>query len=110
MTLTLVADPLPLRLDDRGAYRVGGTRICLDTIVNAYNAGSSAEQIVQDYPTLELPDVHSIISYYLRHRDDVDAHIAGRRAEADQLRAEIEARPQNKELREKLIARRNQRS
>jgi uncharacterized protein (DUF433 family) len=110
MTLTLAADPLPLRLDDRGAYRVGNTRICLDTIVKAYNSGMAPEQIVQDYPTLELPDVHAVISYYLRHKADVDGYIAGRRTDADRLRTEVEALPQNKELRAKLIARRNQRS
>jgi uncharacterized protein (DUF433 family) len=110
MTLTLAADPLPLRLDDRGAYRVGGTRVCLDTVVNAYNTGSTAEQIIQDYATLELSDVHAVISYYLRHKVDVDAYLAVRKAETDRLRSDIEALPQNKELRAKLIARRNQRS
>jgi uncharacterized protein (DUF433 family) len=104
--LTLAADPLPLHLDDRGACRVGNTRVCLDTIVYAHNSGLSAEEIVRHYPILELPDVHAAISYYLRHRVEVDAYVAARKEAADKLRAELEAQPHNKELREKLTARR----
>jgi uncharacterized protein (DUF433 family) len=110
MTLTVAADPLPLRLDDGGAYRVGNTRVRLDTVVFAYNHGSSAEQISRDFPTLELADVHSVIGYYLHHRAEVDAYLAAREKEAAKLREEIEALPQNREFREKLIARRSQRA
>ena len=110
MTLTITTTPLPLRLDKGDTYRVGNTRVRLDTVVFAYNAGSSAEQITGDYPGLELADVHSVIAYYLRHKAEVDAYITAREQEAARLRAEIEAQPQNRDLREKLIARRNQRS
>lgn len=108
MTLNLPVEPSPLRLDDRGACRVGNTRVCLDTIVFAHNSGLPAEQIVQHYPVLNLQDVHAAVSFYLDHRVEVDAYIAARKKEADKLRAEFEAQPQNKELREKLIARRQQ--
>jgi uncharacterized protein (DUF433 family) len=108
MTLTVAADPLPLRLDSGGTYRVGNTRVRLDTVVFAYNQGSSAEQIARDYSTLDLADVHWVIGYYLRHRAEVDAYLAQRAAEAEQLRKEIESQPQNKLLREKLVAKRNQ--
>jgi uncharacterized protein (DUF433 family) len=108
MTLAIAADPLPLRQDSGGTYRVGKTRVRLDTVVFAYNSGSTAEQIVRDFPTLELADVHSVIGYYLHHRSELDAYLLARVESADKLRAEIEALPQNKELREKLVARRNQ--
>jgi len=110
MPLALAADPLPLRLDKGGTYRVGKTRVRLDSVVFAFNSGSAPEQIVRDFPSLELADVHSVIGYYLHHRSEVDAYLATRKEEADKLRAEIEALPQTKELREKLIARRNQRA
>lgn len=109
MTLTLAADPLPLRLDENGTYRVGPTRVRLDSVVFLHNRGSSAEEIVGEYPSLELADVHAVISYYLRHKGDVDAYIQRREAEADKLRKQVEALPQNNELREKLTARRAQR-
>jgi uncharacterized protein (DUF433 family) len=110
MTLTLAADPLPLRRDSGGTYRVGPTRVRLDSVVYLHNQGSSAAQIVREYPSLELADVYAVISYYLRHKTEVDAYIATRLQEAAALQAEIEAKPQNQELRSKLIARRNQRS
>jgi uncharacterized protein (DUF433 family) len=109
MTLTLAADPLPLRLDENGTYRVGPTRIRLDTVVFAHNQGSSPEHIVSEFPSLELADVHAVICYYLRHKSEVDSYLQQREAEATALRNKIEALPQNRELREKLIARRAQR-
>lgn len=110
MTLTLAAEPLPIRLDEGGTYRVGPTRVRLDSVVFLYNQGSSAEQIVAEYPSLQLADVHLVIAYYLNHKSDVEAYLAVRQQEADELRTKIEALPQNKALREKLMALRNQRA
>jgi uncharacterized protein (DUF433 family) len=91
MTLTIAADPLPLRLDEGGTYRVGPTRVRLDSVVYLFNQGSSAAQIVGEYPSLELADVHAVISYYLRHKNEVDAYVKQREREADELRRQIEA-------------------
>ena len=110
VTLAIAADPPPLRLDRGGTYRVGATRIRLDTVVFAYNSGISPEQIAEEFPTLALADVHAVIAYYLRHRGEVDAYLKAREVEASSLRSKIEALPQNKELREKLITCRNQNS
>jgi hypothetical protein len=82
----------------------------LDTVVFAYNSGTSPEQITRDYPGLDLADVHAVIAYYLHHKSEVDAYLVARQQEAVSLQAEIESQPQNQELRDKLIARRNQRS
>jgi len=110
MTLTIAAEPVPLRLDTGGTYRVGLTRVRLDSVVFAYNSGSTAEQIVQEFPSLEPADVHYVIAYYLHHRREVDAYLAAREKEAAKLRKEVEALPQNRALREKLAARKNQQS
>ena len=91
MTLTVQADPLPLRLDSGGTYRVGNTRVRLDTVIYAYNHGSTAEQIARDFPTLDLADVHGVIGYYLRHRAEVDAYLRQREREAEELRKKMEA-------------------
>lgn len=90
MTFSIAADPLPLRLDSRGTYRVGNSGVRLDTVVFAYNHGSSAEQIAREFPTLELGDVHRVIAYYLHHRGDVDAYLEQRQREAGQIRAMLE--------------------
>lgn len=106
MTLTLAADPIPLRLDQGGTYRVGNTRVRLDTVVYAYNHGSSAEQIVRDFPTLDPADVHWVIGFYLRHKAEVDVYLQEREREAASLREQIESEPRNKALRENLTAKR----
>ncbi len=89
MTISIAADPLPLRLDDQGTYRVGNSGVRLDTVVFAYKQGSSAEQIAREFPTLELADVHSVIAYYLHHRGDVDVYLEQRQREASQIRSTL---------------------
>ena len=102
--LTLHADLPPLRLDEGGAIRVGKTRISLDLVVEQYENGMTPEDMVRAYDTLDLADVHAVIAYYLRHRDEVRAYLKRRKDEADALRAKIEAeRP--RVTRDELLAR-----
>jgi uncharacterized protein (DUF433 family) len=91
MTLSLEPVAVPLRPDDRGGYRVGASRVTLDTVIAEYRNGADPEGIARAYDTLALPDVYAVLAYYLRHKEEVDAHLARRRAEADRLRDEIEA-------------------
>ncbi len=60
-------------------------------VVEQYDNGISPEDMVRAYDTLELADVHAVIAYYLRHRDDVAAYLKRRAQEAETLRAKIEA-------------------
>lgn len=91
MTLTLAADPLPLRLDSGGTYRVGPTRVRLDSVVYLHNQGSSAAQIVSEFPSLELADVYAVISYYLRHKTEVDVYLVERERNAEELKRHLES-------------------
>ena len=52
----------PLFTDPHGAIRVRGTRVTLDTIVTAFHAGATAEEIAQKFPTVSLADVYQIIT------------------------------------------------
>jgi hypothetical protein len=56
--------------------------VTLDTLVTAYEQGASPEEIVSRYTTLELADVYAIITYYLRHREEVEEYLARRRRSA----------------------------
>ena len=104
--LPLDAEPPPLRVDEGGAVRVGNSRISLDLIVEQYENGMTPEDMVRAYDTLVLADVHAVIAYYLRHRDEVAAYLKQRAEEAEALRAQIEAgRPCVS--RDELIARRS---
>src|SRR2546428_841429 len=68
MSLVIEAPPVPLRTDEHGVMRVGKTRVPLDTVVFAFNHGSSPEEIVLSYPTLDLEDVYAVVIYYLPTR------------------------------------------
>ncbi len=103
--LPLHADVPPLRVEEGGVVRVGKTRISLDLIIDQYENGMTPEDMVRAYDTLVLADVHAVLSYYLRHRDEVRAYLTRRAGEAESLRAKIEAeRP--RVSREELLARR----
>jgi hypothetical protein len=43
MAMALALTPLPLASDENGVVRVAGTRVTLDTIIDAYKQGRSAE-------------------------------------------------------------------
>ena len=106
MSLVIETDPNPLRIDKDGAVRVGSTRVTLDTVVTAYQLGSTAEEIVQQFPTVSLPDVHAVLSFYLRHRAEVEAYLEEGRRQAEALRKEYESRSDLQGIRERLLARR----
>ena len=74
MTLAIVAEPTPLELNEDGMVLVGKTRVTLDTVVAAFLEGATAEAIAEQYPSLQLADVYSVISYYLRRKAEVQGY------------------------------------
>jgi len=109
MTLPIQADPVPLREDGRGGFRVGASRVPLDVVLEEYENGADPESIVSAYRALHLADVYAVIAYYLRHREEVNEHLRARQGEAAELRREIESKqPDRAELRAKLLARHTQ--
>lgn len=93
-------------MDEDGVVRVGQTRVTLDTVIGAFKNGSAPEEIVMNYPTLQLKDVYAVITYYLWHRADVEAYLDRRRQEATEIRNKIEAELPPENIRERLLARR----
>jgi uncharacterized protein (DUF433 family) len=106
--LPLRTDPLPLRGDKGGAVRVGKSRVSLDLVIEQYENDMTPEEMVRAYDTLQLADVYAVIAYYLRHRDEVQAYLKRREAEAEALRATIEAE-HPPITRQELLARRSAR-
>jgi uncharacterized protein (DUF433 family) len=105
MALDLQATPVPLRVWDDGTIRVGDTRVLLEIVVRAYLDGWSAEEIVAQYDSLELPDVYAVLAYYLRHRSEVDEYVRQAEQETEQSWAQMGARHSQAGLREQLLAR-----
>jgi uncharacterized protein (DUF433 family) len=96
---------VPLSQDQAGVLRVTGTRMSLDSVIYAFNEGATPEEIVQQYPTLDLKDVYAVISYYLQNRDEVEMYLTQRRAERQELKKDIESRFDPRGIRERLLAR-----
>ena len=77
-----------------GGYWIKGSRISLDSIVNAFLAGQTAESIAQSFPPLALQQVYGAITFYLANRQQVDAYLAKARADFESARrASREADP-----------------
>jgi uncharacterized protein (DUF433 family) len=106
MALVIAADPIPLEINRHGVVHVRGSRVTLDTLVAAFEQGATAEEIVQQYPTLALADVYAIIGYYLNHRTEVHAYLRQREEQAALVRRQVEERSPQHGIRERLLARR----
>ena len=63
------------RLDEHGVYRVGQTRVMLDSVLIPFRGGQSAESIQQQYPALELEEVYGAITFYLANRQVLDEYL-----------------------------------
>jgi uncharacterized protein (DUF433 family) len=107
MSLPITADTVPLKTDADGVVRVGDTRVSLDTIIAAFKDGETAEEIVQQYPSLQLADVYAVIGYYLRHRSEVEAYLHRRKKQRDRTREQNQSRFDPRGVRNRLLARRN---
>ncbi len=100
-----VTEAVPLHMTKEGVIRVGGTRVTLHTVISTFNAGASAEEIVRRYTSLKLADVYAVITYYLRHQDEIDEYLRDQERQADELRREIEARFPPEGIKERLLTR-----
>jgi uncharacterized protein (DUF433 family) len=110
MSLAIAPESLPLIEHSDGVIRVGETRVTLETVVEAFNEGATAEEIAAQYPALQLGDIYATITYYLRHRAEVDAYVQRQGQRADAIRHENFVRADQNGIRERLIARRKAQS
>ena len=107
MALIIKPQPVPLRKDSDGTWRIGNTRVLFDLVIHAFNAGRTPEEIIQSYDTLQLEEVYAVLAYYLAHRVDVDAYIQEQEEEAEAVWKEVKVRTDYKEFRDRLLARRS---
>ena len=81
------------RTDEHGVMRVGNTRVMIESVIYPFQRGESPESIRAQYPSLTLEQVYGTITYYLGHRDEVDAYLSRQDQEWQKARAEAEQRP-----------------
>jgi uncharacterized protein (DUF433 family) len=107
MEMILQAEAPPLCRDSSGALRIGRSRVLLELVIWAFKDGATPEAIAQRYPTARLADIYAVITFYLRHRKEVDDYLAEREAQAERVRQRIESQQEDiADLRERLLANR----
>jgi uncharacterized protein (DUF433 family) len=106
MVMTEKTIAVPLFDDGQGGLRVAGTRVQLERIVEGFNAGDTPETIVQNYDTLNLPAVYSVLAWYLQNQNKVDEYLRWRAEKAEEFRRQIESKqPDRASLKARLLAR-----
>ncbi|HEX6626116.1 MAG TPA: DUF433 domain-containing protein [Pyrinomonadaceae bacterium] len=103
--MTEATTTVPLFTDEAGVLRVAGTRVSLDSVIHAFDQGATPEEIAQDFPTLDLAAIYSVLGYYLQNRAEVEQYLEQRKVRRAESRKEIEARFNPHGLRERLLAR-----
>lgn len=83
--------------------RVGNSNVLVEIVVRAFQDGATPETIVQRYPTTTLANVYAVISYYLRHKEDIEKYLNEREKKGKELKSKIENGQNNlSNIREKL--------
>jgi uncharacterized protein (DUF433 family) len=93
---------VPLSLDERGLFRIAGTRVTLDCVVEMWLDGATPEEIAEQYDPLKLDDIYAVVTYYLRHQGDVDHYLATQRATSEAAQADVQSSVPT-DLRNKLL-------
>lgn len=110
MAFTITAVPPPLTVNADGVVRVGHTRVTLDTVIASFQDGATAEEITQQYPSLALTDVYAVLGYYPQRQSEVEDYLKQRQQRAADVRRRNEPRFDPSSVRDRLLARRQQRS
>jgi uncharacterized protein (DUF433 family) len=105
MSVAVDPEPVPLARDEHGAWRVGGTRVTLETLVAAFDRGDSPEEIHEQYPTVALGDVYAVLTYCVRHRALVETYLDERERAGAEVRARVEHEFSPDGLRARLVGR-----
>jgi uncharacterized protein (DUF433 family) len=99
-------ETIPIRMDAGGTARIGAARVTLDVVAGEWFAGATPEQIVEQYPTLELADIYAVIAWMLRHPAELAQYLADGKGAEDETCRRIEATGSTAGLRAQLLARR----
>lgn len=98
-----------ITVNEAGVWRVAGSGVSVDSVLYAFNSGSSPEEIVWQYDTLDLKRVYALIAYYLHNRERVDKYLEESEKETKRILRKIDKDfPTPPALREKLLARRRE--
>src|SRR3954453_18511316 len=82
-------------VDERGSgYYIAGTRISLDSIVNAFQAGESPDEILRSFPSAgPLVKIYGAITFYLENTEKVEAYLKEQDGQWEEFRRIQEKSP-----------------
>ena len=99
---------IPLSSELDGVIRVGNTRVTLETVVHEFKNGSTAEEIVYQYPVLDLADVYAVISFYLKNQAAVESYLLSSNVAAESIQLMVQQQFPATDLRQRLLDRQGQ--
>ena len=79
------------------AIRIRGTRVGIETVIDAYRAGAAPEEILIRYPALSLRQIYITIAYYLTNQEQLDTYVARVRADQEAGWQEQQQREQHQQ-------------
>lgn len=108
MTLHELKQTVPLTMRDDGTIRITGSRVTLDSVVDEFKRGATAEQILDDFPSLTLREVYGAIAYYLEHTEMVEEYLRQQGQAAEVTRRVVESGQDMTVLRQRIRERHSQ--
>ncbi len=108
--MAIEAARVPFITSEDGVIRISGTRVPLETVITAFQQGATAEEIAQQYSSLELADVYEAIAFYLRRQPEVDEYMRQAQKQSDTVQQAHEARFNPTGIRQRLLKRRSLKS
>lgn len=87
MSEQAIRQDTPLILGDDGTIRISGSRVSLEIIVRQFKQGATAEQLLEDFPSLTLRDIYGTIYYYLDNTEAVEDYMRQQEKTIAQIQA-----------------------
>ena len=85
-----------------GRPRIDGHRIQVEDVAIWHERmGMSPAEIVSEYPSITLTDVHAALAYYYENRERIDADIEAAKRYAEEMRAKAGPSLLQKKLRQR---------
>jgi uncharacterized protein (DUF433 family) len=84
------------------AYRIGDSRVSLDSVVYSWLQGDSPETIADNFPALTLEEVYGAIAFYLANQEMIDEYLRQSETRAEEVKQEW--RSDNSALYRRLLA------
>ena len=85
------AYPALLTRTSEGVLRITGTRITLDSVIQAFHDGATPEEMCQDFSGLALAHIYSVLAFYLTQQAAVDVYLKEQTQATTIIRQELQS-------------------